>query len=737
MNYNALLLLDKHHKLKKDYSSNVLNNNQFTLNKEKYNKFINIRTKNKNKYQIIEKCYSVKPMSYIMPKDIILKDIFQNSMKKYKTNEKYYLNSNNYNEGNINRKQIFSRIKKIILDKKINYDIYIKTIYLYDLLLLKRENAGMIIKNKFKKFIYAQNILIALTAFILIMKFNYSENKMIRVKKILQNFDDLDITLQDLYEMEIYALKLIDYDLSFHTPYSFMELFLINGIIFNEDYLQLDASFKIYELAKETIESIMETSNDYFKYNYFYLCCCIISYVRDTIHINKWPKALEINFGITFDEFCDVYNIFFRNNNNEKIENNTNCKNNSRNFYNSDIINIKNLKNINNIINVLKIMKSADKIKRIKEKINKIDLINNITNENKIESNLHQYMNDNIQTNSNSSNKIKVGLKKNWNVNTFKSPEKSSTLKTSIPYLISKLNEESINRISSLYIKGTEKKLSEDKYIKDIKPRKLSNSSSCSNISEKDEINELETVTNKFSLARSYNKYKRKLNVKDKNIQIINKSYINSCKSNLDSSYISYQKYNLVNNKSKKRENKDNIINKSNINEYNQSYLNMNNNNSRGKRSKYFNKFTEKKINKELPLLNSDLIKKQNTHLNTNSKNLNQTSFEEFHFYKHKPNIKQDNSEKDTLSKNKEENSDIPTCESSDPKLSFNDFSIRKTYRNKKLKNDTTTGRGVDKNKFYNKLKNTKISVADNSCGRKIGVRKFYKQKNLEENKYN
>ena len=673
MNYNALLLLDKHHKIKKDYSSCVLNNNQFNLNKEKYNKYINIRTKNKEKFQIIEKCYSVKPISYIMPKDIILKDIFQNSMRIYKAKEKYYFNSNNNNEGNINRKQILSRIKKIILDKKINYDIYIKTIYLYDLLLLKKENASMKIKNKFKKFFQAQNILIALTAFVLILKFNYSENKMIRMKKLLQNLDDLDITLQDLYEMEISALKLIDYDLSFHTPYSFMELFLINGIIFNEDYLQLDASFKIYDLAKETIENIMEMSNDYFKYNYFYLCCCIISHVRDTIHINKWPKVFEINFGIKFDDFFDVYNIFFQKNNNEKIENNMNIKINKRNFYNSDIINIKNLKSINNIINVLKIMKSADKIKRVKEKINKIDLVNNnnnnninnnIPNENKIE----QYNNNNIQanSNSNSANKIKVSLKKNHNALSFKSPEKAKISKSSIPYLISKLNEENINRVSSLYIKST----------------------------EKDEINELENATNKYSLARSYNKYRRNINKKEKNIIMNNNSYINSFKRNLESSYVSNNKNNLINfidtYKSKKKENKDNILNKSNINVYNQSFY-------KAKNYKYFDKNTEKKIKQEI-------------------------------------------SENDTLSKNKEENSEIPTCESSDPKLSFNDFSIRKTYRNKKLKNDAggdPRGRdGVEKKNFFNKLKNTKISGNDNLCGRKIGVRKFYKQKNLEENKY-
>ena len=287
MNYNALLLLDKHHKQKKDYSSSVLNNNQFTLNKEKYNKYINIRTKNKDKFHSMEKCYSVKPFSYMMPRDIILKDIFQQELKTYKNIIKYDYPSNSYNESNINRKQIFARIKKIIMDKQISSDIYIKTIYLYDLLCIKKENIENKFKNKFDRFKKATNILIALTAFLLILK----------------------LTLKDLYEMEIFALKLVDYELTFKTPLSFMELFLINGFIFSEDYLQSDKSFMIYELAKETIENIMETSNEYFKYDYFYLCCSIICFVRDKFKVNKWPKALENNFGIKFEEFQNLKNF--------------------------------------------------------------------------------------------------------------------------------------------------------------------------------------------------------------------------------------------------------------------------------------------------------------------------------------------------------------------------------------------------------------------------------------------
>jgi hypothetical protein len=149
-------------------------------------------------------------------------------------------------------------------------------------------------------------------------------------------------------------------------------------------------------------------------------------------------------------------------------------------------------------------------------------------------------------------------------------------------------------------------------------------------------------------------------------------------------------------------------------------------------------KLQEKKINKEI--LNKE---KQNFNSNKISSTLTQTSFCEFNFYKHKPNIKKEILENDnTFSKIKEENSDIPTCESSDPKLSLNDFSIRKTYRSKKFKKDNEdkniekdSKRDIVKTNNYNKIINIKISTDGNPLSRKIGVRKFYKQKNLEENK--
>ena len=736
MNYNALLLLDKHHKQKKDYSSSVLNIHQYALNKEKYNKYINIRTKNKQKFHSTEKYYSVKPSIYTIPKDINLKDIFQQEKKTYKDKIRLYSYYHVNDDTNENRKQIFSKIKKIIEDKRVNFDIYIKTIYLYDLICIKKEYVESEFKDKFKS---TPNILIALTAFILIMKFNYVESKMTRLKKILEYFGDIDIHLKDIYEMEIFILKLIDYELSFQTPLSYLELLLINGIVFSEDYLQSDSSFNIYELAKESLENIMEKSNEYFKYDYFYLSCSIISFVRDKAKINKWPKALEFNFGTKFEEFYDVYKIFFQKNN-EKVENSKFTRSKERNFHNSDIINIKNLKNINNIINVLKIIKSPDKHKKVKEKTNKNDFKINFSNERKNE-NQHQYTNNDIATSSSPLNKIKVGLKKNWNVSSYKFNEKANISKSQLSSMISKVNEEKINKVSVLYMKRNDQNISENKNNKNNNKEneKIKNnlSSSFSNdISEKDEINELETM-NKFSLAKSYNKYKRIINIRDRNEHLDNKSFINSYKPNLDYSLSTYQRNTLINKISKNKEIKDKN-NKSNINNYDYLNVNLNNFSSSRRKYKYFNKNTEKKINKEI--LNKE---KQNFNSNKNSSTLTQTSFCEFNFYKHKPNIKKEILENDnTFSKIKEENSDIPTCESSDPKLSLNDFSIRKTYRSKKFKKDNEdkniekdSKKDIVKTNNYNKIINIKISTDGNPLSRKIGVRKFYKQKNLEENK--
>ena len=755
MNYNALLLLDKHHSHKISIPSNATGVNQFSyfINKNNFN--ININIKENQKYK---KYYSVKPSSYFIPKDIILKDILSNSIKYTNEFNIIYDNDSNNSTFNKDRKYILEKIKKIILVNNINYNIFGKTIFLYDLLCFQKKiiENNKSPENYLKKFKDLPMIFIGLISFLLILKFNKEENKMISLPKIMKYFkeeNNNNLNNDKLCEMEIIALQIIDYNLSFQTPFSFIELFLINGFIFNEDckHSYTDLNLNIYELVYETLINIMEKSNEYFKYNYFHLCCCVIMNVREQLKINGWPKDLEKTFGVSRENFYDIYNIFF-------IK--KSYKNNIKNFYNADIINISNLKSMSNIISVLKIMKSADKYRKTKDK--------NFYNDNE---NKKEECKDNNKNNGNTSsnNKIKVGLKKVWNFGTFKSPSKLMANRTSISSLLTKLNEENKNMFTSLYSKKSINSNNRYDDIKEEKERINEFEIEVEKEKEKEkDINEKETnnsnneltktdnfnIINKYKMnyTKSCNRYKRHINKENQENNINN--IINSEKSN-DSQIEQYnknknieniniyQKRNYMtkrsNNLLKKYQDKKNEINsnKNILDNTNDTNNKINNYNHKIK-NRYYNNYTEKKKN----------IESSNNSLKKNNLNLNQTSLNDFLFHKSKNNKKNEdkiNNINGFKIKNKEENSNAPTCESSNLKLSLNDFSIRKSYRFKKKnkknensnlspKNEKEKRKILEKNKSYNKLLNAKISFSDSTYNRKTGVRKFYKQKNLLEN---
>jgi len=826
MNYNALLLLDKHHKYRNNFSINVSNINHLTSSQKNY-RYINIHTKENKKN---EKFYSVKPYLYMMPKDIILRDLFYSSIKSSRLYiKKYNLNNNTTNNGNLDREYIFKKIKKYIMINRINYSIFSKTIFLYDLLNFEIEKGSM--KNKkLSKFCSLPNMSIALIALILTLKFNYIENKLISLKKILRNFEEINenIKLNEVCEMEIMALKLINYNLTFQTPFSFMELFLINGILFSEDYIHYDLSYKIYDLVNETLEKIMETSNDYFKYNYFYLSCSVIMYIREKFKVSRWPKALEVTFDVSFDQFYDIYYTFFIRNN--KKDNNN--KDNIKSSYNSDIINISNLKSMNNIISVLKIMRSADKYRRTKEKVNKLDIFNNKNDkEDNYKDNKNNNDNNNNNPNVNCPNKIKVGLKQKWNFSTFKSPKNFDIAKTTVSSSFIKSNEGNKNNINENEYNNSnknnvndidnkneeEKKLMntnsgelikkgsfivlENSSINKAKSRKetlrsvsifdnkeIENKASENENEEKynesngiEALNQIKSISinsneltkkgsfriienSKINTTKSCNRYKKNIisknqtenyntnNNKD-NCNIYHKCNTNS---NLEPYYSNntlnvniYKKRNymskrnndlLKSNPDVNKEIKNNNFNNNKINSF--TILNKNNNYNYKTNNRYYNNCTEKRRNFDY-------------NNNNNNLNKNQTSFNDCIFYKNYNKNKNNSKNKDNENyfdnfniKNKEENSNAPTCENSNLKLSLNDLSIRQSYKKKLTnkdipdispKNETIKkyekeGRKLlEKNKSYNKLMNNKILFSDNTYNRKIGVRKYYKHKNSRE----
>ena len=75
----------------------------------------------------------------------------------------------------------------------------------------------------------------------------------------------------------------------------FLEFFLINGIIFSTDFIKHDNYNKIYHQLEKILENIMEESNNYLKFNFFYLAFAIVSSAREIFELKKLPLPLKKN----------------------------------------------------------------------------------------------------------------------------------------------------------------------------------------------------------------------------------------------------------------------------------------------------------------------------------------------------------------------------------------------------------------------------------------------------------
>ena len=333
-------------------------------------KSIYFKTYNKNEKNIFEE-YPIRPFQNKIPNDINLYKIFlfqknssQNINKRflYWDDIKY---SNNMN--NLNRKKILYKIKEFLYRYNIDYKIYYKMILLYDIILIENEKKKLLTNDE-----------IALGALVLSVKFNYIENKMVSMKKYLNIYDNKIYTLEHLIKIERICLHLANYCLNYYDPMCFLELFFINGIIFSTDSIKKDNFSKINHKVEQILEKIMEESNNYLKYNFCYLICSIVAFVREKYELEKWPYPLQKKFDIDFDNFKKEYNSLFnkenkytdnnkeiiiKGNNNTILLNFPNNKNNNSNYellskstsnfnlYQNSSHNLNN-KYCNNIINI-------------------------------------------------------------------------------------------------------------------------------------------------------------------------------------------------------------------------------------------------------------------------------------------------------------------------------------------------------------------------------------------------
>ena len=704
--------------------------------------------------------YTIKPTHYMLPKDVNIKEIFRSLLRK--TNESQNSSISLYSTENKIRRYVLEKVKIFLFKNNISLEIFYRTIFLYDLLQAR---------NNIYKYFSSPNIneKLALISLILTMKFNYEETKMVHLKKFEKIFDEFWQTeifsTNSICQMEILALKLIDYDLNFTTPFCFLELMLVSGIIINTDNVNNEMNLNIYKLVNDTMKNIVENSNEYFKYNYFYLACSVISFIREEFNLNKWPKNLENTFNINFDQFYYVFRSFFGTANKNFHSNVCN------NIYDyENIINIHNLQNMNNIVNVMRIMTSKDKDSN--KKIKKDEKNNNITEDNKSLKKTNTILKNKEtsgQKNGNAHGEIKVGLKTNWNLSSIKSPVHNKKIKVNKSVMINNINEKSTEKKSNISNNNESKEKSIGKNRNNIEVnirRNIYNKKTSNNIS----------ITTKFDLSNHKNTEKNESDIKHisnsnnciKSSDKINNSNILNLSIHTFKRSVYYSKKYLLNNlqneKNKLETDENHKIEENSINnintESNIDHRNYNSNYSSTKKRDY-------RINFHFA---ANISKNNINNENSNEKSVSKNYyFNSYHDVKN-ANIKNYNThstekkkQEDVFSINtvkisnflnksnrnlkiKEENSNDATCEDS---KQAKDFSIRKTYYLKKRKffernndnndikdlktesHDDNESKKFEKNKSYGKFIENKIKLSHNTFNRMTGVRKFYKQKNM------
>ena len=248
--------------------------------------------------------YPIKPSEYLIPKDLDLQQIFTNMLKSsdvfYKTYASKIPLLININNNNNTRKLLLKYMLKFFEYHNINKKIFFKSILLLDIL---------IFENKKNRLLSLEEI--ALGALILSIKFNYIENKMFSMKKFQSFFGENAYSLNDLLSIERRALYVLNYNLGYFTPMCFMEFLLLNGILFNTDYLEKREYDEIYSRVEEVLEQLMIESNCYLKYKFFHVACAVVAYCRENLKLEKWPKMLAKDFNLDFSLFQNEYEFFF------------------------------------------------------------------------------------------------------------------------------------------------------------------------------------------------------------------------------------------------------------------------------------------------------------------------------------------------------------------------------------------------------------------------------------------
>jgi len=320
---------------------------------------------------------ATKPKKFLYPNYIEPYEIFFNLKKKIVANKKVDIKNFAIEQ----RKENLKKIKKFFNKYNLNKKTFYFMVYLLDKLL----------SNKIKYDIES----ICLGSLILAIKFNEIDGYIPNLKNFFKIFSKENKLKNNFNKIELNCLKNLSYNLSFCTPIYFLEIILINGIVFNDENNEKISS-KIYDIPFKIYEIIIMESPEYFKYNPFHIACGLVALSRKIYGLEKWNNILENIFKINFKEFKDVYNFISNLFSEKKKEILEKTRDDSKIIFNENSIIKNDQDNINNNTTFI-----------LYEKINQKNEMENNNFDNKkyeLYDNLNKYKSLNLKLNNKSMN---------------------------------------------------------------------------------------------------------------------------------------------------------------------------------------------------------------------------------------------------------------------------------------------------------------------------------------------
>jgi len=285
--------------------------NSFTSNQKR--SYVNNNSNQRNSSNSINQhqtqlTYSLKPKRYInIPKDVVPYKIFQillfNS-KKYFPSMPKIVNLKLSEQDN--RSKIVYQIKNFVEKNNLNITTYFFSVYLMDQLLAKKVNLS------FEK--------LGLGSILLGTKFLEIDGKLPSMESYLKYTLNRRISSKEIIEIENICLKQLDHNLNLPQPINFLNIFLLNGIVFNtdeSDNKKKNITSSIYMKPYDILSELISLNADYLRYHPLDLACACVAFSRESYNLSKWHFIFENNLGIHENKFNDAYN-FVKNFNEEK-----------------------------------------------------------------------------------------------------------------------------------------------------------------------------------------------------------------------------------------------------------------------------------------------------------------------------------------------------------------------------------------------------------------------------------